>query len=61
MHPLPFPFPPLFIGPDDTNWPGVLQNVNINAQLTKYAGPGGWNVRSFFVCAVCCALHYPFF
>ena len=31
------------IGPDDTNWAGVLKNIDINAQLAQYAGPGGWN------------------
>mmetsp|Transcript_61297 Transcript_61297/g.133174 ORF Transcript_61297/g.133174 Transcript_61297/m.133174 type:complete len:393 (-) Transcript_61297:33-1211(-) len=31
------------IGPDDTNWPGILTNVNIDADLQKYAAPGGWN------------------
>jgi len=31
------------IGPDDTNWPGILTNINIDANLAKYAGPGGWN------------------
>jgi hypothetical protein len=31
------------IGPDDTNWPGVLSNIDINADLAQYAGPGGWN------------------
>jgi len=30
-------------GPDDTNWDGVLQNINILADLGKYAAPGGWN------------------
>ena len=24
------------IGPDDTNWPGVLSNININAYLSMY-------------------------
>ena len=32
------------IGPDDTNWDGVLKNIDINANLSAYAGPGiGWN------------------
>ena len=31
------------IGPDDTNWHGVLANIEINANLALYAGPGGWN------------------
>ena len=31
------------IGPDDTNWGGVLANIDINAGLAAYAGPGGWN------------------
>eukprot|EP00038_Savillea_parva_P028759 m.66863 g.66863 ORF g.66863 m.66863 type:complete len:558 (+) comp8393_c0_seq1:219-1892(+) len=31
------------IGPDDTNWNGVLTNIDINSQLAEYAGPGGWN------------------
>lgn len=31
------------IGPDDTNWGGVLKNIDINADLAQYAGPGGWN------------------
>ena len=31
------------IGPDDTNWGGVLKNIDINAPLARYAGPGGWN------------------
>lgn len=30
-------------GPDDTNWAGVLKNIDILAGLEKYAGPGGWN------------------
>lgn len=28
------------IGPDDTNWPGVLTNIDINSQLSQYARPG---------------------
>ena len=31
------------IGPDDSNWAGVLKNIDINAPLAQYAGPGGWN------------------
>ena len=32
------------IGPDDTNWDGVLANIDINANLSEYAGPSkGWN------------------
>jgi len=31
------------IGPDDTNWGGILTNIDINAALFKFAGPGGWN------------------
>lgn len=32
------------IGPDDTNWNGVLANININSQLAANAGPDkGWN------------------
>jgi len=31
------------VGPDDTNWPGILSNIDIMAGLGKYAGPGGWN------------------
>eukprot|EP00939_MAST-03C_sp_MAST-3C-sp1_P002099 g2099.t1 len=31
------------IGPDDTNWAGILQNIDINANLSEYAGPGGFN------------------
>jgi len=31
------------IGPDDTNWGGVLTNINLNAPLAEYAGPGGFN------------------
>lgn len=31
------------IGPDDTNWQGVLTNIDINANLAPYAGPGAWN------------------
>lgn len=28
------------IGPDDTNWHGILANININSRLAKFAGPG---------------------
>ena len=31
------------IGPDDTNWHGVLTNIDINADLAAFAGPGAWN------------------
>lgn len=31
------------IGPDDSNWGKVLENINIDAKLAQYAGPGGWN------------------
>jgi len=33
------------IGPDDTNWPGVLVDINTMANfgLEVYSGPGGWN------------------
>ena len=31
------------IGPDDTNWPGVLKNIDAMSGLDKFAGPGGWN------------------
>eukprot|EP01083_Nonionella_stella_P097792 274902_1 len=31
------------IGPDDTNWEGVLANIDINVKLSGNAGPGGWN------------------
>lgn len=31
------------IGPDDTNWNGVLTNIDINAGLGSFAGPGGFN------------------
>mmetsp|Transcript_25104 Transcript_25104/g.74918 ORF Transcript_25104/g.74918 Transcript_25104/m.74918 type:complete len:417 (-) Transcript_25104:82-1332(-) len=30
-------------GPDDTDWPGVLKNIDVLAGLERYAGPGGWN------------------
>jgi len=33
------------IGPDDTDWPGVLVDINTMANfgLQVYSGPGGWN------------------
>jgi alpha-galactosidase len=31
------------IGEDDTNWAGILVNIDTMAPLSKYAGPGGWN------------------
>lgn len=31
------------IGPDDTNWQGVLTNIDVMAGLVQYTGPGGWN------------------
>lgn len=31
------------IGPDDTNWAGVLTNIDINNALAPFAAPGGWN------------------
>lgn len=30
-------------GPDDSNWGGVVKNIDILAPLAEYAGPGGWN------------------
>ena len=30
-------------GPDDTNWGGILANININVPLAKNARKGGWN------------------
>eukprot|EP01065_Artemidia_motanka_P037879 TRINITY_DN46782_c0_g1_i1.p1 TRINITY_DN46782_c0_g1~~TRINITY_DN46782_c0_g1_i1.p1 ORF type:complete len:417 (+),score=88.14 TRINITY_DN46782_c0_g1_i1:63-1253(+) len=30
-------------GPDDTNWAGILANIDIMPGLEKYAGPGAWN------------------
>ena len=30
-------------GPDDSNWNGVIKNIDILAPLSQYAGPGGWN------------------
>eukprot|EP01084_Bolivina_argentea_P185643 320130_1 len=31
------------IGPDDSNWNGVLTNIDINVNLYNNAGAGGWN------------------
>jgi len=31
------------IGSDDSDWPGVLADIDINSNLAQYAGPGGWN------------------
>jgi len=31
------------VGPDDGGWQQILDNVNIDAPLAKYARPGGWN------------------
>jgi len=31
------------IAQDDTNWQGVLVNVDTDAALSQYAGPVGWN------------------
>eukprot|EP01084_Bolivina_argentea_P190009 326644_1 len=31
------------IGPDDSNWNGVLINIDINVNLSMNAGSGGWN------------------
>merc|ERR1711998_508141 len=31
------------IGPDDTNWGGVLANTDIMATVAQYAKPGYWN------------------
>jgi len=31
------------IGPDDTVWESVLQDINANVRLAMWAGPGGWN------------------
>jgi len=31
------------IGPDDTVWESVLQDINANVRLSMWAGPGGWN------------------
>jgi len=31
------------IGPDDNDWNGILKNIDINADLARYAGPGGFN------------------
>ena len=30
-------------GPDDSNWGGVVKNIDILAPLSQYAGPGGRN------------------
>jgi hypothetical protein len=30
-------------GPDDSNWNGVIKNIDILAPLSADAGPGGWN------------------
>eukprot|EP00043_Microstomoeca_roanoka_P012628 m.122531 g.122531 ORF g.122531 m.122531 type:complete len:96 (+) comp15548_c0_seq6:863-1150(+) len=34
---------PCIFAIDDTNWAGVLTNIDINSQLAQYAGPGGFN------------------
>jgi len=31
------------IGPDDTTWVNVIENINIDVGLSRWAGPGGWN------------------
>jgi len=31
------------IGPDDSNWAGILINLDIMNTVAQYAGPGGWN------------------
>eukprot|EP01087_Luapelamoeba_hula_P008664 TRINITY_DN2185_c1_g1_i1.p1 TRINITY_DN2185_c1_g1~~TRINITY_DN2185_c1_g1_i1.p1 ORF type:complete len:416 (-),score=62.34 TRINITY_DN2185_c1_g1_i1:51-1298(-) len=31
------------IGPDTTTWPDILTNINVDADLAPWAGPGGWN------------------
>jgi alpha-galactosidase len=31
------------IANDDTDWSTVLTSINANANLSEYAGPGGWN------------------
>ena len=31
------------IGPDDNNWPGVLNEADIMSTLSSYAQPGYWN------------------
>eukprot|EP01047_Picozoa_sp_COSAG01_P059962 COSAG01_NODE_7278_length_3273_cov_47.680214_2_plen_440_part_00 len=31
------------IGPDDGNWPNIVRNIDIDAGLSQYAGPGHWN------------------
>lgn len=42
------------IGPDDSNWGAILKNIDINAELAVYAGPGGWNgqVTNFIVVTI---------
>ena len=30
-------------GPDDSNWGGVVKNIDILAPLSQYSAPGGWN------------------
>jgi alpha-galactosidase len=37
------------IGPDDTTWPDVLTNIDLNSQLSAYAGPGGWNDPCYLI------------
>jgi hypothetical protein len=27
---------------DDTNWRGVIKNIDIMAAVAQYSGPGGW-------------------
>ena len=31
------------VGPDDSTWDRIVQNIDINVDLWPYAGPGGWN------------------
>jgi len=31
------------IGPDDSTWKDVIDDVNIDLRVHKYSGPGGWN------------------
>jgi len=31
------------IGPDDSTWEYIITNINIDANLAEYSGPGGWN------------------
>ena len=38
------------IGPDDTNWDGVLANIDINANLSDYAGPSKDGTILVFCC-----------